>query len=172
MTFLLNHLAQNDLPFLLIGGRALEAYGYVRSTRDLDLLIRADDLNRAGELLREIDYLLLAETAIFSRWRSRNPTLEDLDLLYVDQATFAKLTADAVVMTVGNLEVQTPSLIGMIALKLHAMRSNPERRSRDLQDVQEILRLHPGAVSLEELRRLCEKYGPLGILHSIEARNP
>lgn len=168
MTFLLTHLARNGMRFLLIGGRALEAYGYVRSTRDLDLLIRADDLSRAGELLREIGYLPLAETPIFSRWRAGKPGLEDVDLLYVDPATFAKLTADAVVMTVGNLQVQTPSLIGMIALKLHAMRNSPERRNRDLLDIQEILRLHPGAVGLEELGRLCEKYGPPGILDSIE----
>ncbi len=172
MLSLLAFLSRHGISFLLIGGRGLEAHGYVRSTLDLDLLVRLPDLDRISERLREFGYVLTAETAIFSRWRSVDPSVVDLDLLYVDPATFDKLDRDAVTMNGGDLGLRVPSLQGMIALKLHAMRNQADRRIRDTQDIQAILRLNPETIALDELRTLCEKYGPSGIFDIIhdEAR--
>ena len=40
---LLNHVStQRDLPFLIIGGHAVNAYGYARFTKDLDILVRRE----------------------------------------------------------------------------------------------------------------------------------
>jgi|GEM_PF-3047396 predicted nucleotidyltransferase len=47
-------------------------------------------------------------------------------------------------MTCGELSLRVPSIEGMIALKLHAMRNQAERRIRDTQDIQTILR-RPGS---------------------------
>lgn len=169
---LLAFLSRHGMSFLLIGGRGLEAHGYVRNTLDLDLLIRLSDLDRLGERLREFGYVLTAETAIFSRWRSVDPAMVDLDLLYVDPSTFEKLDRDAVTMNCGELSLRVPSIEGIIALKLHAMSNQADRRIRDTQDIQAILRLNPEAVALDDLRALCEKYGPSGIFDIIhdEAR--
>lgn len=79
MTTLLVHLHHQNLPFLLIGGRGLEAHGYVRNTRDLDLLLPLDILERISRILSDFGYVRTAETAIFSRWISADPAAEDLD---------------------------------------------------------------------------------------------
>jgi hypothetical protein len=76
----------------------------------------------------------------------------DLDLLYVDPATFDKLDRDAVTMNCGELSLPVPSIQGMIALKLQAMRNQVDRRIRDTQDIQAILRLNPEVVALDDLR--------------------
>lgn len=102
MTTLLVHLHHHDIPFLLIGGRGLEAHGYVRNTRDLDLLLPLEVLKRIPQILSDFGYVRTAETAIFSRWISADPATEDLDLLYVDASTFAKLDADAVAVDFGE----------------------------------------------------------------------
>lgn len=79
MTTLLVHLHHHDIPFLLIGGRGLEAHGYVRNTRDLDLLLPLEVLKRIPQILSDFGYVRTAETAIFSRWISADPAAEDLD---------------------------------------------------------------------------------------------
>jgi hypothetical protein len=117
--------------------------------------------------LQEIGYAQTAETAIFSRWRTADPTIEDLDLLYVDSSTFAKLERDAIIAACGELEIRVPSVAGMVALKLHAMRNDPSRRIRDTQDIQELLRRNPQSMELADLRSLCETYGPDGIFETI-----
>lgn len=172
MILLLAFLSRHRLPFLLIGGRGLEAHGYVRNTLDLDLLVSVSDLVRLGECLREFGYVMTEETAIFSRWRSFDPAMVDLDLLYVDPVTFEKLDRDSVTMAYGELTLGAPSLAGMIALKLHAMRNEASRRIRDTQDIQAILRLNPAVVALDDLRALCEKYGPPGIYDILCEESP
>lgn len=167
MHSLFDFLYRRGIAFLLIGGRGLERHGHVRSTLDIDLLVRENDLESLGGCLRDFGYAKTAETPIFSRWRSKDPAMLDVDLLHVDESTFAKLDADAVSSGQGSLAVRVPSVGGMIALKLHAMRNQPDRRVRDTQDIQALLRLNPEALELEGLRRLCERYGPPGIFESI-----
>ena len=169
---LLAHLELRGIRFLLIGGRGLEAHGYVRNTRDVDLLISLAERDEIGKGLCDFGYVLRVETSIFSRWRCPDPEVEDIDLLYVDPGTFAKLDADAVEMDLGNLVVRVPSVAGMVSLKLHAMRNNPERRPRDSSDIQAILLLHPQALGLEELRGLCERYGPPSIYDELKRGLP
>ncbi|MDP4585188.1 MAG: hypothetical protein NWT04_14845 [Verrucomicrobiales bacterium] len=170
MISLFAHLTRLEIPFLLIGGRGLEAHGYVRNTHDLDLLVRLTDLNELTRSIREFGYALAVETAIFSRWRAADPAIDDLDLIYVDPGTFDKLNRDAVTITYGELSIRVPSITGMIALKLHAMRNQPGRTIRDTQDIQAVLHLHPQAVALDDLRVLCEKYGPPGIFDEIHRK--
>ena len=107
---------------------------------------------------------------IISRWRAADPAIEDLDLIYVDPATFDKLNRDAVTISYDELSIRVPSITGMIALKLHAMRNQPDRTIRDTQDIQAMLHLHPQAVALDDLRALCERYGPLGIFDKIHCK--
>ncbi len=168
MTALLFHLQRHDVPFLIIGGRGLEAHGYVRNTRDLDLLVPLTSVERINRILSDFGYVRTAETAIFSRWISADPEAEALDLLYVDVSTFSKLDADAVSVSFGESNARVPSVGGMVALKLFAMRNDPGRAPRDTLDIRELLQLHPGAIDLASLRRLCERYGPPDIFEALQ----
>jgi len=171
MTALIEHLHRHEVGFLLIGGRGLEAHGYVRNTRDLDLLVPLGDLERINGILREFGYVRTAETAIFSRWISADPAAEDLDLLYVDASTFTKLDGDAVTVRFGESSARVPSVGGMVALKLFAMRNNPDRTPRDTLDIRALLQRNPDALDLASLRGLCERYGPPDILDAIVPRS-
>ncbi len=172
MIRLLSHLERHSISYLLIGGRGLEAHGYVRNTLDLDLLLPLGELGKMRSLLLDYGYAVVAETSIFSRWMSSSGENPEIDLLYVDAPTFKKLEADAVSCLFGETVARVPSVAGMVALKLHAMRNNPDRRPRDLQDIIALRRLHPDAFDLAELRALCERYGPAGIFESILSLEP
>jgi len=167
MKELICHLNLKKIPFLLIGGRGLEAHGYVRNTKDVDLLISLHDKDPIANSLRELDYACIAETAIFSRWRSANPISDDVDLLYVDPGTYAKLASDAITMDLGSETVPVPSVMGIIALKLHAIRNHPERRHRDVSDIRAVIELHRNTTHLDEVKTLCERYGPPGIFNDL-----
>ena len=167
MKELICHLNFKEIPFLLIGGRGLEAHGYVRNTKDVDLLISLQSKDAIATSLRELEYACIAETAIFSRWRSANPISDDVDLLYVDPGTYAKLASDAITMDFGSETVSVPSLLGMIALKLHAIRNNPERRHRDVSDIRAVIELHRNTIHPDEIQSMCERYGTPGIFNDL-----
>jgi predicted nucleotidyltransferase len=152
-----------DLRLLLIGGRSLEAHGIVRATKDIDFLIAVSDIQAMSQHLTKIGYTKAAETSIFSRWTHASVSEEDIDVMYVNDTTFTNLFSDSVPFQIGSATLHVPTVPRLIALKLHAIKNNPERTLKDTSDIQNLLQHHSTALSLEGLRTLCEKYGPPGI---------
>lgn len=91
---------RGDFKFLLIGGRSLEAHGYVRNTKDVDLLIATEDILVMERLLTHVGYGKEDETTIFSRWKHRSLGAEDVDVMFVNKGTFESLSKDCVTMKV------------------------------------------------------------------------
>lgn len=146
------------LRFFLIGGRALEAHGIVRFTRDVDFLVASRDIPAAAEVLTKAGYRKTAENAIFSRWKHPSMTLDDVDIMYVNPATFEKLTVDSVIHQIGHIRLRVPGIPSLIALKLHAIHSNPDRLDKDGRDIANLLKQHPGILTKTELETLFAKY--------------
>lgn len=159
---------RGELKFMLIGGRSLEAHGYVRNTKDVDFLIATHDIPVMERLLTSIGYRKEAETEIFSRWKHSSMEAEDVDLMFVGAATFDSLNQDCVTMQIGSAVLRVPSVAGIAALKLHAIKNNPERLAKDSTDIISLMRLNPAALDYDGLRTLCGKFGNAEIWAKLE----
>lgn len=150
---------RGELRFLLIGGRSLEAHGFVRNTKDVDLLIASNHIPEMERLLGIVGYEKIVETDIFSRWKHRSFGAEDVDVMFVTASTFDALARDAVEFPVGSVTLRVPSIRAIAALKIHAIQNNPERFSKDGGDVLRLKELHPDQLPIEDLETLCKTYG-------------
>jgi hypothetical protein len=150
---------RGDVRFLLIGGRSLEAYGYVRNTKDIDFLIASSDTPAMSALLAKVGYVKDVETTLFSRWRHRSLGAEDVDLMYVEADVFEKLAVEAMPFVIGHSTLRVPALPSLVALKLHAMSQNEARLEKDGGDIRELSRRHPQVLTPEVLARLCAQFG-------------
>jgi predicted nucleotidyltransferase len=159
---------RGDLRFLLIGGRSLEGHGYVRATKDVDFLIATQDIPAMEALLEKVGYRKITESPIFSRWKHVSLGAEDVDLMFVNEATFEKLNAEAVPFQVGSAKIRIPNVRGLVSLKLHAIKNNPERFEKDCMDIIALQKRHPQALNLEELEQLCLKYATPGVWQKIQ----
>ena len=83
-----------NIDYGLVGGLAVAVHGYVRATKDIDILIRHSALAEARNALAPIGYDLDAgifkfdqgtekETQLFRVSRADGPTLTTLDLMLV-----------------------------------------------------------------------------------------
>ncbi|MCR9293357.1 MAG: nucleotidyltransferase family protein [bacterium] len=83
-----------NIDYGLCGGLAVAVHGYVRATKDIDILIRNDALAQARDALSPIGYDLDAgifkfdqgterETQLFRVSRADGPALTTLDLMLV-----------------------------------------------------------------------------------------
>jgi hypothetical protein len=156
------------VPILLIGGHALQAYGVVRQTLDVDVLIAEGDAGVVDESLRRAGYGILVRSDIFGRYRHPSPALPDVDVLYVDGRTAEEMRRQASLQCLGGVFCQVPALAHLVALKLHAVRNNPMREPRDFADIVELLRRNAGLMGHEELQALCAQYGPEGMWRKLE----
>ena len=127
-------LERNGLSFLVVGGVAVQHYGYSRATMDIDLMmVIPHDFAFVDKLRADgFTYYSIAAMAVFGKkpdWSHR------VDFIKVDADTFSKLMAESVVVQIHDVEVRMPSLRHLIAMKLHAYRQGGARRIKDFHDI-------------------------------------
>jgi hypothetical protein len=143
-------------PFLVIGGHAVAASGYPRTTGDFDALVQKE--HRAGwtAALISAGYECISDQPTFAQFAGQ-PWDWPVDLMFVNQTTFQKLWAERVSTTIAGSTAHIPSATHLVALKLHALRFGPERRAqKDLKDIVEIVAANQIS---DKLRDLCDRFG-------------
>ena len=139
---LLARLVEADVRFVLIGGLAVNAWGYLRATRDVDVVPdpATPNLVKLDSLLREIGGKvdvggsLLAPGAISTFLRTGDRTLVATRLGHVDVLqglpqvpSYAELDAAAAEVNMEGLVVRVCSLEHLLAMK----RASDRARDRD-----------------------------------------
>jgi hypothetical protein len=148
-----------EVRYLLVGGMAVIAHGYVRTTKDIDLVIalEPDNLRRALQALTEIGYRPkvpvaatdFADPETRRRWVDEKGMLvfqliserfryEPLDIFVTEPFDFEAEYAKAVWKEV-NADVRVP-VIGVT--QLLAMK-RAAARPQDFADIAELLNNHP-----------------------------
>jgi predicted nucleotidyltransferase len=139
---LLERLTEAEVRFVLVGGLAVNAWGYLRATRDIDVVPEQGAANLANldSVLKELggkvevdDGLLDSNSiSIFLRTGDRTHVVTDLGRVDVLQGlpqipNFAALDAEAVDVDMDGLIVRVCSLEHLLAMK----RASERPRDRD-----------------------------------------
>ena len=160
--------ARLGLDFLVVGGHAVCSYGIDRQTGDLDLCVRRPDVGAWRAMLADLGYTPFHEKEGFVQLRPPEIGQWPVDLMIVDEATFQALMGDARAVCFVDTSVPVPSVLHLIAMKLHALRSNLEHRERkDLDDVVSLIEKQELVVDDESFRDLCARFGTEGIYEEI-----
>lgn len=145
LRLLLGRLREAEVDFVLVGGLAVNAWGYLRATRDIDLVPdpAAENLQRLDSLLVElggkveVGERLLESSAIktFLRTGDRTLVLTDLGRIDVLQGlpqvpSFPVLDERASEVDVDGLVVKVCSLDDLLAMK------RASDRPRDREDLE------------------------------------
>jgi predicted nucleotidyltransferase len=139
---LLERLVEAEIRFVLVGGLAVGAWGYVRGTKDVDVVPdpAAENLEKLAELLSGLDGKvevgdgLLTADAISTFLRTGDRTLVATELGPVDVLqglpqvpSFDTLDAEATEVDIGDLRVRVCSLDHLLEMK----RASERPRDRD-----------------------------------------
>lgn len=148
---ILEALAREGVEFLIIGGVAVGFHGYVRATKDVDIVPapESENLEKLARVLGELDAQIEGAEefndeelpnpldpealALGGNWVLRT-RLGRFDVMQWigDDALWEKLSPAAIKAEIGDLAVSVVSYDGLVALKEHAGR--PE----DLLDLQRL----------------------------------
>lgn len=136
---------QSGIDYALCGGLAVVVHGYPRLTKDIDMLIRPEELDHARVQLAKIEYELEAgtfrfnpgtskESLLFRVSRAVDTELTTLDLMLVGPI-FEGVWADRELIQVGAQSLKIVSRNGLITMKEVA------GRPQDLADIDALRRL-------------------------------
>lgn len=153
--------AKAGLPFLVIGGYAVMAHGFIRATEDLDLLAKASQRARWRELLEGLGMPLHHEGGTFLQFKAPPSGRLPVDVMLVADEVFARMQSTAELMRFESAEVGVVSLIQLIALKCHAIRHADEqlRVLKDMDDLVHLIQLNGLDLRESELRTIILKHG-------------
>lgn len=148
---LLEHLVRADVAFVLVGGLAVNSWGYIRGTQDVDIVPNPepDNLERLAAVLEQLDGQVvvgdraLTSSAIGTFLKAGDKTLVrtrdgDVDVLQglPQVPRYAELAADAIEVDLDGLPVQVCSLPHLMAMK------RASGRPRDLDDLEALEAAH------------------------------
>ncbi len=161
-------IVTGDLPAagikcLMIGGHAVNHYGFVRATQDIDFMIAASDEQEVRRIMKNAGFTGIAshENVVFFH-RPESPLR--VDFLKVDAETMDTLVASAVEIDYfDGQEVSVPCLQHLIAMKIFALKGGSQKREdRDFPDIVQLVLKHN--LDLEDdLKPLCDRYGTVGL---------
>ncbi|HYJ22251.1 MAG TPA: nucleotidyltransferase [Solirubrobacterales bacterium] len=149
---MLARLIEADVRFVLVGGLAVNAWGYLRATRDVDFVPDPDpeNLARLNSLLTDlggrvdVDGKLLAGTAISTFLRTGDRTLVATELGQVDVLQglpqvppFAALDERAKDVDLDGIVIRVCSLEHLIEMKRSSERARDREDLVALEAVQE-----------------------------------
>ena len=150
------------LESVLVGGNAVNLHAYLRTTFDVDLLVRENESERWLSFFKQRGYAIFRQTANFIRLHfAADPAgALPVDLMLAEEQTFARIRQKSQRSDIGEgLSFVIPSPLHLIAMKLHALR-NPQRFESgvDLQDVKHLIKTAKIDISSKEFIEILERY--------------
>jgi len=153
-------LDEQGFRWALIGGLAMQAYGFSRVTMDVDLLVEAGEREAVVSFMESLGYETLHASEAFSNHLHSEPARGRVDFAYVDAATADRLFAACrLVPGVLGRTVAVPSPEHLIAMKVHAAKNDSSRLLREMGDIEYLLR--HGGVAPRDVRHYFEAAGLL-----------
>ena len=144
LRFIVEDFAESKVPYALIGGMALGAWGIVRSTMDLDFLVLREDRGRVERVMLDRLYRLVHASEDVSQYASDLKPLGSVDFIHAFRAMARAIIARAAEVAVfgGALTVRVALPEDIIGLKVQAMHNDPGRAERERSDIRLLLERH------------------------------
>lgn len=155
---------------IVIGGSAVQTYGMDRMTFDSDCAILESDEPRLRAALARVGYLAEDPRPTFSRYHHLARLRPVVDAMRTDAGTFAKLRVESRLVTVMGWVVRVPAPLHLVAMKLHALKQQPDRAYKDWPDICHLLDHHRDEWTPAELQVLADRYASARFVSELHAR--
>jgi hypothetical protein len=140
--------ARNRTEPALIGGLAVVAHQVVRATKDVDFLVEAEAADKVNDALLDLGYQCLYRSEDAANYVRDT---EGLDLLYAHRPLARRLLSQASERETPMGRMRIISVEGLIGFKLQGF-VNDGTRTRDLDDIRALLKVHGASLDMVELR--------------------
>ena len=133
---LINKFNKHNIRYALIGGFAMGLWGMGRTTVDIDFLVYRDDLEKVDAIMNEMGYECRYRTENVSQYVSPLRVFGEIDYLHsFREASLNMLERAEKKKVFGSIDINVLRPEDLIGLKLQALKNNPERKSREMEDI-------------------------------------
>ena len=138
----------------------MNAYDVVRQTQDIDFMIASEAYPKARKVFETAGFKEFEQAENFSRWKGRAGFPVIVDFVFTDTTTIAQILHYGVEKKIAGCTIKVPALDHLIAMKLHAIKQQPERRMwKDWLDILKLIERNKVDVRKEDFHTMCLKFG-------------
>lgn len=167
----LDGLGRAEVDSLIIGGVAMNYYGYNRATSDIDFMMVSDELSRVRRAMVDAGFINVdvRDNVVF--FNKPNNSVR-VDFLQIDQTTMNTLLSRSSEVDFEGRKMKIPDPKDLIAMKLFALHENWERRAgKDVPDILYLIRTFGFDVE-RDIKPLAMRFASNDVYSRIcEARN-
>jgi predicted nucleotidyltransferase len=161
-------IKEQQITCLLVGGFAVNFYGFGRLTDDIDFLVVIDDYEKLRTSLEAMGYDAFEKTENYARLKNADQNSVGVDFLFVDGDTLAQMVKDGREIKFAGWNFRVPSLRHLIAMKLHAIRTGGlHRELKDLLDIATLVKEHKIDIASADFKKLCLQFGDKNIYQKL-----
>ena len=136
---LAEYFKREKTDFAVIGAFALYTYGYIRATYDVDFITRSEFRENVIKYLEALGFETTFSSDAFSNHLHSVGDLR-VDIMYVDGKTADSIFSSSEEKLIfDEIKVPVVSAEHLIAMKLFAIKNNPDRKYKDLGDIKEVM---------------------------------
>lgn len=141
LRFLVSEFDKNNIDYALIGGFALGILGIMRTTVDMDFLVKKDDAEKVKSILEKHSYKCIFITENVSQYVSNISSQGTLDFIHAFRPISLGMLKDKQQKIIYNGEMTIPVLKpeDIIGLKVQALANNPAREEFEKNDIKSII---------------------------------
>ncbi len=142
LPLLFNTLKKQKVDFALIGGIALHTYGLGRTTMDADFMILLSSAESVDRLMKSLGYKLMNQTKTFANYVAKDPDLGRVDFMYAGKEISIGMLKRAKEQWLLGEMVKVLQIEDLIGLKVLSSSNDPTRASKDVADIEDLMRRH------------------------------
>ncbi len=159
---------ETKVSVVLIGGQALASRGYQRLTLDVDFMVTEEDYEKLKPAISSRGYSEVVRTNVAAKWQAGSPDLIDIDFMFVDPETFKAIKKDSTMEDYQEGKFLVPKAEHLIALKLHAIKQQPQKRElKDLNDVIQLIKANNIDIKSKAFQSICRRFGTAALYEKI-----
>lgn len=169
LKYLVKLFNEEKIPYALIGGLALDIHGIIRTTKDIDILIPVEELDKVGAFLLEHGYKQLFKTTDVASYISDNIILGRVDLILAQRKYTKEMLRNTISFKtkISQNNVNVVNLNDLIGLKIQAYFGRKERKAIDLEDIKSIIRKYKGKLNYSKIKEYFSLFGAEDLLKEI-----
>jgi hypothetical protein len=157
---------KEEIPYALIGGMAMKAWGRVRLTKDIDFAVGRSDQARVLAFAESLGYETLYVSEAFSNHVHDEARFGRVDFMYLAGETARRIfAASQIKVVVGDASLPVASAEHLAMMKAMAMKNFPHRALFEGEDVRSLLSV-PG-VDRAAIREYFASHGLLELFDAI-----
>ena len=139
-------LADSGVPLLVTGSHAVKAHGAASGSTELECAITAANEARFAHYVGLAGWNMVYRTQFFAKYRLLSTGNPEIKVLFLDPTTFERLLVASSEFTFDSVKLRVPALIHVIAMKLQAMKNEPQREREELPQILALLHANSGAL--------------------------